>query len=141
MAAIKTQDGIVLLRDGRVSCECCDIQIGEFNFSSPEACDCEAVDCYSVATNPSPQSVVAGGITYTNTTPNTDRFQLGTNVLPSGYSVILQSPNIVSLGGGAFTIDGWNNLVSEPTIVRLFGQVGGDILLDVARAGTWRTER
>jgi hypothetical protein len=78
----------------------------------------------------SPASVTIGGITYPNDKPNSNVFQLGADNFPDSYSTILQGAIFgPSPETGQIVFQGWNNIVNEPSVVRLTGQVGGDIAI------------
>ena len=75
--AIRTQNGRVLTKAGKVSCQCCTIDIPlEYNFGPQGECDCNTIECYDAATNPSPASFTVGGVEYPNEVPGTDRVRL-----------------------------------------------------------------
>lgn len=123
--AIRTQNGRVLTKAGKVSCQCCTIDIPlEYNFGSQGECDCNTVECYDAATNPSPASFTVGGVEYPNEVPGTDRVRLS--------RITIQGPII---DGNGFFI-GYNNIVTSPKIMRLSGTVGGDIAYTNRRLGT-----
>lgn len=122
--AIATQGGLPILKDGILSCSCCDgsIVLGDVNFGNQGSCNCDEVLCYNATTNPSPATLVTEFGTYTNQTPNSNRVTIGRlTIQPAGR---IQGPIFVN-----DTIVGWNNFVSEPSIVRVSGTVGGDIEL------------
>lgn len=123
--AIRTQNGRVLLKNRRVSCECCEensINIG-VNFGEiGEDCDCEVAPCFTV-TNPSPAQITVDGIEYKNTTPGSEKITLA--------GVLVQFPVFVN---DAFL--GFNNIVSSPTLIGITGTVGGDIAVTVRRFGS-----
>jgi hypothetical protein len=121
--AIRTKsNGRVITRNGRVSCSCCEFVIGDFEFGDVGECDCDTVVCYNADTNPSPASLTVGSGTYTNFTPNTDRFTVGNYFTPSA---VVQG----AIFGGTNNVIGWNNVVSEPSIVEISGAVGGDVAI------------
>lgn len=146
MAAIRTSNGVVLLKDKKVSCGCCEEEIeigGEIEFGDFGECDCDTVLCYNATTNPSPATMTVGSTTYTNETPGTNRFSpIVSNF--SGASVWIQYPMIVAGNEPGTTIyQGYSNIVTSPTIIRLTGNVGGDIAINSRRLiepRTWPTE-
>lgn len=127
MPNVRLQNGRVLTRNGRVLCECCDLDFTA-SFGDFGQCDCATVLCYDAITKPSPATRTIGGITYTNRTPNTNKFDLG-GALASNNSVRINYPIVTQTGGGSFVISGWQNFTANPSIVRLTGAVGGDIEL------------
>lgn len=133
---IKTQNGRVLIKDGNISCSCCeellDISIGEVAdcecFYIPEGETFELPrPCFSEQ-NPAPETVVIDGRTEENP-----------------YAPF-------ALYGGEFAIQipwdfttspqqGWKSFVNQPTNVRLEGNVGGDVLINAIRVtGSQRYE-
>lgn len=124
MALVRTQNGRVLTKNGKVSCECCTIDIAlQYDFGPQGECDCETVTCYNVD-NPSPASLTVGGVEYTNETPNSETARLS--------PITIQGPIFNASG----FIIGYNNIVSSPKIMRLTGTVGGDIAITNRRLGT-----
>jgi hypothetical protein len=143
--AIRTNSGgVVITKNGLVSCQCCnggEVPGGEFDvvFGAIGACDCSAttfpnaVYCYQdlslgpgvdLSRQLSPASITVNGITYQNETPNTTRFTLP--------PIFLQGPTFDELGN----INGFINRVSQPSVVNIFGSVGGDVAVsDRAPAG------
>jgi hypothetical protein len=123
--AVRTQGGRVLTKGGKISCQCCTIDIPlEFNFGPQGECNCGTVECYNVINKPSPASLTVNGTVYTNELPNSDRVQL--------RRINIQSPIID--GNGFFL--GYNNIVTSPKVMRLFGTVGGDIAITNRRLAT-----
>lgn len=127
MASVRTKNGSALLKNGSVSCVCCDIELG-LAFGEIGVCDCDTVVCFDSQTNPSPPSLTIGSGTFFNETPGTGVFQL-----PIVYH---QAATIVD-----DSIVGWVNLVSGPSVVQLTGSVGGDVkiwqLTGPGSAGEW----
>jgi hypothetical protein len=145
VAIIVTQNGAVLLKGGRASCTCCDelpLEDGlEIKFLEAQACDCDTVTCYRGPNYLSPASVFASGIAWSNRTPTTTRF---TPDIPSasvgGLSGLFIQYPILEQVGGQVVYRGYRNVVRTPTIVRLTGQIGGDIEVDIRALGepqTW----
>ncbi len=142
--AISLNQGAIAIKDGLISCPCCietDFNVFDIVVGPIGECDCEtsgppepgqnpdAAVCYAETINGipallSPPSLTINGLTYTNQTPNTERFTLA--------PIFLQGPIFDQLGN----ITGFQNRVSEPTIVNIFGSVGGDVAIsDRAPAG------
>ena len=117
---IRTQNDRVLTRDGLALCSCCDEIDIPVNISigpDPTECDCETVICFDPANPLAPvasPTYIANGVTQTNPYFPTADF-VG--------SAFLQIPWDLTTTPGP----GWRNVVSEPSIVRLQGQVGGDL--------------
>jgi hypothetical protein len=125
MAIIRSQNGRVLTKAGKVSCQCCTIDIAlTFDFGPQGVCDCTTVECYDAVANPSPATLTVGGVTYTNEQPFTDRVRLP--------RITIQGPIV----GGSGLFLGYNNIVTSPKVMRLFGTVGGDIAITNRRLGT-----
>jgi len=135
VATIKLQNGNVVLQDGKVSCECCDIDINaDYAFANPEDCDCETAVCYS-STNPPPYELNIAGTVYENRAPIINgaqqRFQVGRQIgrYIDGGSLfaITGGTGPYRLPNGANTYSGWVNVVSSPAVVRITGNIGGDM--------------
>lgn len=124
--AIVIHQGAVAVKEGRITCSCCeedDIELGaDVNFGETGNCDCETVVCFNADTNPSPANMTIGGLVYPNADPNTDHFVFVTQ--------LLQGPTTIFVPGSPVAINAWRNYFSQPSIVRLTGQVGGDIALE-----------
>ena len=143
MPNVRTSNGNVLLKNGKVTCQCCipeeeDLLEGPdgfgypLDFVEPGICDCSTIPCYREPNNLSPATVVAGGITWTNRTPGTVRFtpDIPSAAVGGASGFYIQYPQLISTPPGT-TYVGYRNVVSEPTIVRLAGSVGGDIQMNI----------
>lgn len=131
MAALRTQNGRILTRNGAAACACCD-EAGEgevisfgFNLGTVGNCNCDGLICFD------PDDFL---------TPDADEF-----VFDSTNPPTYQSPNpyypYANPGPEAFVQipwsftntpgPGWKNIVSEPSLMRISGTVGGDIRIVV----------
>lgn len=141
MSNVRTKNGKVLLINGKVNCECCvpeeeDLLAGDglaIDFLEAGTCNCDTVACYRGPSNLSPATVVAGGITWTNRTPGTVRFtpDIPSAAVGGASGFYLQYPRFVVSNSGAIEYIGYRNLVSQPTLTRLTGSIGGDIQLNI----------
>lgn len=100
--AVRTQNGgKVVLKDGRVSCECC----GDGEFSE----DINSGDIETGAGGPSSCQCT--------TDPNATTGQCVDGYLPRGYRYFQIR----------YAVSGWVNIVSSPKVMNLYGSVVGDV--------------
>ena len=121
---ITTQNGRVILKNGKASCGCCEGELFSFNLAirepGPCACDAPGVACYTAGGVQAPHPLVIQSLPLiVDVTKNSPPFR------GSGNSFIRLQGEIQEGSSGEIT--GWRNLVQQPTVVTLSINLGGGI--------------